>query len=585
MNVLLPVDISHFEPHINNIKHALIETKHLCNQTRIIEINVECDSMLQPLTARFHDMNKEFQSISHLIDNRNKRGAWIGGIGSVLKQIFGTLDENDALKYDEAITSLQNDESRLTSLIKENILITTSVIKCFNNTLNKVKHNEANLNEAIDNLSLNIRNISKITNGLHILTNVNRILNTLETSILTLSFQLEDIINAILFSSQNILHPSIMTPTQLHRELADNYRHLPSDLELPVTLDIKSVHLILSISKLACNYINNKLIFVLQVPLVNTKEYILFHNIALPTPHSTKVPNSFSLIIPSNKYIAMTKDKSHYCVLNNLEQCKVIGPGDYICDIENVYSTEAKLTCESELLAKVISEKPLQCETKIIFGKLDIWKPLLNNRWIYIQSEPNKISIDCLNSNLYETTILGTGILSIPNGCIGYYRSTTLIPKFNVLNITSPINHIPDFNLINDTCCNIVRLSNVLGDVSPVYLNDIDLDDLNKENKNKLQSLLSDVKVLEHSQDHHIIKYGTHYSILIIILVAIVILYVTYLIFKFFYKSGSNRHFQFKFNVNKTPNSLTPETLTMTDRQDPEQEISSIPIAPLRTKI
>lgn len=46
--------------------------------------------MLQPLTTRFHDMEKEIQSISHLIDNINNRSAWIGGIGSVLKQIFGT---------------------------------------------------------------------------------------------------------------------------------------------------------------------------------------------------------------------------------------------------------------------------------------------------------------------------------------------------------------------------------------------------------------------------------------------------------------------------------------------------------------
>ncbi|KAF9419999.1 hypothetical protein HW555_003593 [Spodoptera exigua] len=49
------------------------------------------------------------------------------------------------------------------------------------------------------------------------------------------------------------------------------------------------------------------------------------------------------------------------------------------------------------------------------------------------------------------------------------------------------------------------------------------------------------------------------------------------------YKSGSNRRFQFKFNVNKTKNFPTTETMTMTDRQDTEHEIS-IPIAPIRTK-
>ncbi|KAF9404567.1 hypothetical protein HW555_014273, partial [Spodoptera exigua] len=239
--------------------------------------------------------------------NSTKRSAWISGAGTILKKIFGTLDENDGLQYDEAIKTLQLNEKKLASLIKENILVTTSVLTQYNATLSKIIENEANSKEAIDKLSTNIRNITEMTNGLQIQASVNEVINALETSILTLSFQLEDIINAILFSSQNILHPAIATPTQLHKELADNYRHLPSDLELPVPLDIKSIHIILSIS---------------------------------------------NLILPDYKYLAMTKDKSFYCTFNSLEICKTVTPGNYICDIENVYSTEAKPICESELLTK-----------------------------------------------------------------------------------------------------------------------------------------------------------------------------------------------------------------------------------------
>ncbi|KAF9411114.1 hypothetical protein HW555_009976 [Spodoptera exigua] len=281
-------------------------TEELCKQTRIIEITSTCYNNLKPLIVRFQDMSRELTSISHLIDNRTKRSAWISGAGTILKKIFGTLDENDGLQYDEAIKTLQLNEKKLASLIKENILVTTSVLTQYNATLSKIVENEANSKEAIDKLSANIRNITEMTNGLQIQASVNEVINALETSILTLSFQLEDIINAILFSSQNILHPAIATPTQLHKELADNYRHLPSDLELPVSLDIKSIHIILIIS----------------------------------------------LILPDYKYLAMTKDKSFYCAFNSLEICKTVTPGNYICDIENVYSTETKPICESELLTK-----------------------------------------------------------------------------------------------------------------------------------------------------------------------------------------------------------------------------------------
>lgn len=575
------MDISHFNPHIRNIENALEITRHLCNQTRIVQIDADCNSKLQPLKARFQDMNREFASISHLIDNRMKRSAWIGGIGTILKHIFGSLDENDGLKYDEAIKSLQNQEKQLTSLMKENILITTSILTYYNNTLNKVKDNEAKLKEAIDKLSVTVKTITEITNGLQILAKINDILNTLETSILTLSFQLEDIVNAILFSSQNILHPAIINPRQLHDELVNNYRHLPSDLELPVPLDVNSIHLILKISRLICYYINDKVIFVLQVPLVNTKEYMLFHSIALPTPYKPMNPDSFSLILPDNKYIAMTKDKSYYCVFDNLEICKSVTPGNFICDVENVYSTDAKSTCESDLLAKVISKKPVQCQTKIILGKLDIWKPLTNNKWIYIQSDPNKISIDCLNSKLYETNILGTGILNIPKDCTVYCKSATLIPKHDIINITSPINHFPDFNVINDTCCNLFKLNNIENSVSPIRLHNIDLDDFNSQHKTKMNSILNGLQNIEQAQTSHIIKYGTHYSVLLIVISVIVFLSLLYLIYKNLYcKSGSNRPFQFKFNIGGESPQPTPIELTELEETEPNK-----PPAPLRTRI
>ncbi|KOB63593.1 Uncharacterized protein OBRU01_22231 [Operophtera brumata] len=464
--------------------------------------------------------------------------------------------------------------------MKDNILVTTSIITSYNKTLNKIKINEVNLNEAIDKLSHKLQNISELTNGLHVLSNINEILDSLETSILTLSFQLEDVTNAILFSSQNILHPAVITPQQLYRELADNYRHLPNYLELPIILDINTIHHILSVSKLICYYVDYKIIFVLQVPLVGIREYMLFHNIALPTPYNVKEPNKFSLIIPSSKYIAMTKDKSHYCNLDDLSNCKTVKPGNFICDITSVYVADSKPTCESELLTKVISEIPKQCETKFIFGELDIWKPLINNKWIFIQSKPNKISIDCANSKIYETTILATGILNIPNNCIGYCKSTTLFPRNNVLNITSPVNNIPDFNLINDSCCNIIKFNNLIDDVSPIKLQNVDLDEFNSRNKIVLKSLLENLEKIENSP--HIIKYGTHYSSLIILILAVIMMYLGYLIFKYFCKPGNNRISNFRFRFSNTSPQPTLEMTRTTDR--PESDIESSHTAILEAK-
>ncbi|KAL0818955.1 hypothetical protein ABMA28_008252 [Loxostege sticticalis] len=237
-------------------------------------LGITCHNALEPLTVQYHDILAQSESISHLIDNRLRRGAWIGGLGTVVKTIIGNLDENDGIKFDEAITSIQNNQNKLASYMKDNILITKSVISNYNKTLHKIQLNEATLLEAIDKLSINFNNLSSTTNELQLQSEFNFILNNLETTILTLSFQLEDIVSAITLCSQNILHPAVITPAHLHRELADNYRHLPSSLELPISLDLNNIHVILRLSRIICYFSNNKIIFRLKyldiiLPLVN----------------------------------------------------------------------------------------------------------------------------------------------------------------------------------------------------------------------------------------------------------------------------------------------------------------------------
>lgn len=547
---------------------------HMCKQTGLVEVENSCRNMISPLNARYIDMYKELSSISHLLEKRSKR-AWVGGLGTLIKQVFGNLDENDGLRYNDAISLLQNNQKKLAALMKENILLATSTISSYNDTVNKIKFNEINLNKAIDNLSANLANVTSATNELLLQFNINQVLNNIETAILTLSFQLEDLTNAILFSSQNTLHPSVITTQQLFRELADNHQHLPNDLELPVDLDLSSTHIILNLSSLISYYTSNKIFFVLRIPLVSITEYVLFHNIALPTPHNTNKPYTFSLVVPSSKYIAMTKDKTHYCVLSDLNNCKTVYPGKYVCDIPNVYLSTTKPICETEFMTKVISEIPKICETKFIYGHLDIWKPIEHNKWIYIQSVSNKISIDCRNSNLLEVEVLGTGILTLPNNCLGYCKSTILIPKYNSLNITTPINY-PDFNLLNDTCCNITKFNQLSNNVSPIQLQNLDLDDL-KLNKNIFLKQLREVdNILDSS---HIVKYGTHYSIIIIIIFVLMLLYVSFRLYKLYkhLRPGSSPQSRV-IVVNKPCKSKN-------DIENGNSEHEEIPLPSIRRKI
>lgn len=229
LDVVTSYDISHIASHIQNINAVIGTTRFYCNHFQLnITYQLECHNVLEPLTIRYKDIVSAYSSITHLTGtNKFKRSAWIGAVGTLSKTIFGTLNEDDAIKYDNAIRDVHDNQKKLASLIKDNILVTTSTFSKFNESLQTIKTNEIILNQGIENLTSKYNNLSRSFDYIKIKSNINYILQSLEAAVLTLSFQLEDIINAIVFSSQNILHPAI-TPTQLFQELIDNHRYLLS---------------------------------------------------------------------------------------------------------------------------------------------------------------------------------------------------------------------------------------------------------------------------------------------------------------------------------------------------------------------
>lgn len=569
---MTPYDLSYIEPHLKNINSVLGTTRFICNQIELELSNnsnsLECHNILEPLSVRYKDIVSGYSAISHLVDKRFKR-AWIGGIGSLSKIVFGTLDENDAIRYDNAIKDFQNNEKRLGSLIKENILMTSNIFSKFNETLHSIKINEASLNIAIDNLTSKQKLLQTTFDRLSINFNINSILNSLEASILTLSFQLDDISNAIMLCNQNILHPAVLTPEQLYKEIVDNYRYLPIDLKLPINLALSNIHSLINISNIACYSSGNKIVFILKIPLVTPKDYNVYHAIALPTPHNVIKPNTFSYIIPSHRYVAMTKDKSEYCNIDSLRECTTINKREYICDIMTVFPTSGNPSCESELLSNVISVLPVQCHTDFLHGYIDLWKPLQNNAWIYVQSHNSKLYIECLNQKISELNIIGTGILALPNNCIAHCKNTKLITKYNALKINITVSH-SDFNIINDSCCKLDKFKYSMSNEPPLKLQNLDLDIFTSETKSKLKSISDETdKILN---EHHIIKYETHYSVLIIMILCVISIFC---ILKCFLCIKSHNRLTFQLPTFSRPN---PENSL------PDQVPEPVQALPLKTR-
>lgn len=55
---------------------------------------------------------------------------------------------------------------------------------------------------------------------------------------------------------------------------------------------------------------------------------------------------TFALIQPSSNYIAISDDRMHYSMLNNLDYCKVINYNYSTCELITIFSILGNPNCE-----------------------------------------------------------------------------------------------------------------------------------------------------------------------------------------------------------------------------------------------
>lgn len=593
-NIITYLDVSHIQPHLNTLDFMLERVSGLCNSLASSQTQIDCVNILTSLRTLYISNVRKFSSVSYLIlgqqNRRTKRGLIDAG-GSILKTLFGTLDSGDAEKFNDAINEVQSDENKLAHLMKDNIHVIKSTITTFNSTISRVKENEIRLNHNLNIIEKSFEQISNSNEKLEIKTRLNSMANAIESIMMTLSFDIDDINNAILFSKLNILHPTVLNPYQLYTELEQNKNKLPKHCDLPVSLSLQNVHELIDISRLISYYQFNKVVIILKIPLVIPQTYNLYNTVPFPVPYDISKPDTFALIIPNKSYLAITSDRMFYSHINNLDKCKVVENKCFVCPLESVMSTIANPICETVLLTEIVGKLPNICEFKLLRGLIDIFYKLSNNKWIYVQSEPGKCHFICENEITgYDEIILGTGLLTLPKNCKAFYKTLQFTPSDVI--ITNFTYEISKFNIIRDDCCEMSKINKTLPKIPLVKLTNInDMDSLIHASVylDQFEKELSDLE-----KPSHFVKYSTHYISLTYVITFIICMFVLYKSRKILRcKQGSKDGYCIQiFNQcrNKkevtSSHNVTPYLNKIHSSSDSEEEISvrSLPV-PLKRNI
>uniref|UniRef100_A0A8D9BKZ6 Envelope protein n=1 Tax=Cacopsylla melanoneura TaxID=428564 RepID=A0A8D9BKZ6_9HEMI len=193
--------------------------------------------------------------------------------------------------------------------------INNNVIKEFNKTIKNVEHNELILRTRIDELT---EIIDESFEAVEILT-AKDLYNQLIIMYNTLLNILQEIENSLTFCHLRTYHPSILTTDQLYEELKKISEHYGK--KLPIELKMEKMPDLQRLISVDCRLENNKIIYLLSMPINFDIEFDLFYLLPIPSKSS----KGYVTILPSNKYFLMynhlVKSLDSICIQSRIFQC------------------------------------------------------------------------------------------------------------------------------------------------------------------------------------------------------------------------------------------------------------------------
>lgn len=441
--IITYLNITSLETKLIMFRTILVQTDLLCSNIKISSYPA-CSTSLTLLKKLLPTIEEQDTSFKDLVGHSRPRRGLFNVIGKVFKVVIGTMDADDAEYYNNAINDLNIGEIDLTNLLKTQSQIVQSTITNFNNTVTNLHHAEDVFNTNIRLLQNVTRTINNTLEFQTLKQNTEDHITLLLIMFTELSREYSNLVNSILFAKQHTLHPSILTPNQIVRELSKTRKHLPTGTSYPVQLNKSNAYELLRLISLSVYYMDNKLIFVIYVPIAENTMFTMYH--LLPVPMSSSNNNTYIFLRPSSDYMAITVNKMIYSLLFNLNDCKIISNQTYVClKTRPLYNTLGHGNCESELLQAHVGI-PKSCDIRISSIENEIWYQLNEkNKWLYIVPNFTHITIDCAENGIHDLVLSGTGFFKLTTHCKAYTKSITLIPVIDFSSSTD--SYLPDFDI------------------------------------------------------------------------------------------------------------------------------------------
>lgn len=417
-------------------------------------------------------IDTRLNELSYYTDNHNRiKRELIDGLSTVLKWLIGTPDAKDAQYYNQCIEMLEKQQLDHNQILTQQLQIISSTISNFNDTISRISYDEYSMNDNLQKISSYLNSTNKLIFDLKVSEQISTISIEILESVFSLEKELDEIIMSILFIKSGAIHPSIISTIRLYNELlATNHLRIDNNLVTPITL--QNIHKILE-SATPTSYIYlNKLVYILEFPLVKNEKFNLYHMYSIPIKHNNS--SYYSTLFPEHTYLATSTTRQRYVTTNLLENCKTFAAKTRVCKNLPIYNYNSRPICEIAILQSSSKELPSNCELTTFSAHVDTFQPIGSNQWIFILRFKTPSIVECGNQ-IEHQEIFGAGIISLNPGCKFYTAFVTLNAEEDTMtNLTHPIITVD----IEDACLPETLKQPIPPELHPIMVKNIPLDSL-----------------------------------------------------------------------------------------------------------
>lgn len=411
---------------LNNIEYSYDIINKLINQTLENALPnphyITATSLLNHAKYLIIEANTKLNNIKP--HTRTKRGL-INIIGKASKWLFGTLDSDDAEKYDKAIIELQHHENSYKKEIDLQASLTKQLIENYNGTITLLNKNQLLIKDHITTYERSLNTtIADLTIFLRTQNTLFQIILNCQ-SLITFLDNLED---AIMFAKLNTLHTTIISALELERVIS-NLTGLYGNNKILTFTDLKYYY---QLAGLQVNFSKDKIIFAIHFPIFTSDSFEIFHLIPVPVNNTIFIPKLSHLIIGT--------DLQQY----EEDACPMV-QDIYIC--QNHLSPQFD-DCAVALIKKAEVQN---CEIIKVNVSTPIVQPITSEYALAIPSKDDlKMQKSCENNEI--AILKGPSLISIPMNCgiiinnIQIWNkeeiikgSPFLLPLIRTDNITPPV--------------------------------------------------------------------------------------------------------------------------------------------------